>query len=151
VPESENAASFGCNWTNAAPAAAGDNPSRLQAEIRQNPSGRIKRAGRVSECLEESPHWLARPSPRKSWDVSRRAGVSSRRGVTGATADIPVRRRTLSSLSRGAVPRRNPFNPSKPVSRQGSGYAPAPTCDILVLRTLSFTRNPSVGEPVGGA
>jgi hypothetical protein len=53
-------------------------------------------------------------------------GVSSRRGIKGAEADIPDSRRKLSSLwprHRGATrrkgarsrPRANPFNPSKPV------------------------------------
>jgi len=48
-----------------------------------NQSGRISERGRVSEYLEESPRLLARPLPPKSWDVSRRAGVSSRKGFVG--------------------------------------------------------------------
>jgi len=39
--------------------------------------------GRVSEYLKESPRLLARPLPPKSWDVSRRAGKSSRKGFVG--------------------------------------------------------------------
>jgi len=45
-----------------------------------NQLGRISERGRVSEYLEESPRLLARPFPPKSWDVSRQAGVSSRKG-----------------------------------------------------------------------
>ena len=65
--------------------------------VQTRPDGSSER-GRVSEYLEESPHLLARPSPPKSWDVSRREGVSGRRGIKGAEADIPERRRKLSSL-----------------------------------------------------
>lgn len=33
-------------------------------------------------------------------------------------------------------------------SRQGSVFAPAPTCDIPVFKDIVLYRNPSVGEPV---
>jgi len=41
---------------------------------RDSPLGRIKRAERVSENLQESPLLLARPFPPESWDFPSTAG-----------------------------------------------------------------------------
>ena len=66
--------------------------------------------GRVSEHLEECPCRLARPLPPKSWDVSRREGVSSRRGNRGRRRTFPNGAEILKS-SAVCLPVPNPFQP----------------------------------------
>jgi hypothetical protein len=64
-----------------------------------NQPGRIKRSGRVSESLQESPRLLARPSPPKSWDVSRRAGCPAGGGIGGEGGHPRPAQKTLKSLA----------------------------------------------------
>jgi hypothetical protein len=53
----------------------------------------------ISEHMEESPRLLARPSTPKSWDVSRREGVSSRRGIGGEGGHPRTAQKALKSLA----------------------------------------------------
>ena len=94
------------------PRKAGLNPS--------NRSGRIKRAERVSEYLEESPSRLARPPKPQSWDVSRRKGDVQPHGF-GCGGHPRTAQKAHKSVAFPCV------TMTEPVFGQASGFAPAPT------------------------
>lgn len=96
---------------NAAPAAAGDNPCRLEAEIRpaaiaatvSKPVRADQASGSGFRIPGGKPAPARPPVPAKVLGCFKTCGCVQPEGVTGAKADIPVRRRKLSSLSRCAI------------------------------------------------
>lgn len=91
--------------------------------------------------LEESPRWLARPFPPKSWDGFEHGRACPAERVQGE-ADIPDG--AESSQVFGGAPSLGAtrFNPSKPVRRRGRSRSRANSFyPSMCLRTyLSFTR-----------
>jgi hypothetical protein len=101
--------------------------TRVRADQRASTAFRLELAER------EMTWWLARPSPPKSGDVSRRAGCRAEGGYGGVGGHPRTAQKAHQSSAgrhRGAT--RFP----KPVLRHGSNFAPASSRDILVFKDI---------------